>query len=105
MSLHRWEREKGNLSIDESGSDTEIPRAVPQRLPVTARPGIRLDADMALAIEKLGQLQTILESFPGKNCGACGAPSCTALAEDVVLGRAAVTDCPYVELESRRGCS
>lgn len=72
-------------------------QAVPRRLPVTARPGIRLDADMALAIEKLGRLQDILEALPGKDCGACGAPTCTALAEDIVLQRATVNDCPYVD--------
>ena len=51
---------------------------------------------MALAIEKLGRLQAILQTLPGKDCGGCGAPSCTALAEDVVLERAAVEDCPYL---------
>ncbi len=101
VSLHRWEEAERTLALDALEYDQELVRAVPRRLPVTARPGIRLDADMGLAIEKLGQLQTILEDLPGKNCGACGAPSCTALAEDVVLERALLTDCPYIE--TRRG--
>jgi hypothetical protein len=76
--------------------------AVPRRLAYTARTGIRLDADMALAIEKLGRLQSILQELPGKDCGACGAPSCTALAEDVVLERAAIDDCPYLSKSKGR---
>jgi hypothetical protein len=103
VSLHRWEEAEGTLDLDAPEYDRDAVRAVPRRLPVTARPGIRLDADMALAIEKLGHLQDILELLPGKNCGACGAPTCTALAEDVVLERAAMADCPYIESAQREG--
>ena len=99
VSLHRWEEAEKTLALDVTAADLPAPQAVPRRLPVTARPGIRLDADMGLAIEKLGQLQTILEALPGKNCGACGAPTCTALAEDVVLERAQLADCPYIEIK------
>ena len=31
--------------------------------------------------------------LPGLDCGSCGAPTCAALAEDVVRGKAAVNDC------------
>ena len=61
-------------------------------------PGIRLDADMGRAIEKLGRLQAITHSLPGRDCGACGAPTCAALAEDVVMERAGVELCPYAAL-------
>jgi anti-sigma regulatory factor (Ser/Thr protein kinase) len=71
------------------------PAATPRRRPFIARPGIRLDADMGRAIEKLGRLQAVIESLPGKDCGACGAPTCAALAEDVVMERACVGLCPY----------
>jgi anti-sigma regulatory factor (Ser/Thr protein kinase)/Na+-translocating ferredoxin:NAD+ oxidoreductase RNF subunit RnfB len=90
VSYRRWEETCG-----EACSKT-TPDASPRRLAYTARPGIRLDADMGLAIEKLGRLQSVLQTLPGKNCGACGAPSCTALAEDVVLERASIEDCPYL---------
>ena len=69
------------------------------RRPYSARPGIRLDADMGKAIQKLGRLQAILRSLPGRDCGACGAPTCAALAEDVVMERAAVELCPYIAPE------
>jgi hypothetical protein len=71
--------------------------------PFRARPGIRLDADMAVAIRKLAQLDTETRALPGKDCGVCGAPTCAALAEDIVMERAGRALCPYVapEEESR----
>ena len=54
VSLHRWEEAEKTLALDVTAADLPAPQAVPRRLPVTARPGIRLDADMGLAIEKLG---------------------------------------------------
>jgi len=72
-----------------------VATAVARRRPFAARPGIRLDADMGRAIQKLAQLQTVLHSLPGRDCGACGAPTCASLAEDVVMQRASVELCPY----------
>jgi len=49
-------------------------------------------------------MQTILKTLPGLDCGACGAPSCEALAEDVVRGVGQVTDCVLLrcrQLEAR----
>jgi ferredoxin len=91
VSTRRWEE-----TCRPADAPDTPPAAMARRLPFSARPGIRLDADMAVAIEKLGQLQAVLQTLPGKDCGACGAPSCTALAEDVVLQRAALDDCPYL---------
>ena len=67
--------------------------------PFRARPGIRLDADMAAAIRKLAQLDAETRALPGRDCGVCGAPTCAALAEDIVMERAARALCPYVVLE------
>jgi ferredoxin len=68
-----------------------------------ARPGIRLDADMAVAIRKLARLDGETRALPGRDCGVCGAPTCAALAEDIVMARAGRALCPYVgpEEESR----
>ncbi|NLE21520.1 MAG: hypothetical protein GX624_01875 [Actinobacteria bacterium] len=67
--------------------------------PYRARPGIRLDADMAVAISKLAQLDAETKALPGRDCGVCGAPTCAALAEDIVMARATRTFCPYVTPE------
>jgi len=67
--------------------------------PYRPRPGIRLDPDMAVAIRKLAQLDAETKALPGKDCGVCGAPTCAALAEDIVMGRAVRALCPYVTSE------
>ena len=41
-------------------------------------------------------MEEILAELPGLDCGSCGAPTCAALAEDVVRGKAAVNDCPVL---------
>jgi len=77
------------------GAGRSFARARPYR----PRPGIRLDADMAVAIGKLAELDAQSRSLPGKDCGVCGAPTCAALAEDIVMGRASRSLCPYVDPE------
>jgi len=52
-----------------------------------------LDRDMARALAMEERLEEIAASLPGLDCGACGAPDCRALAEDVVKGCAKVDDC------------
>lgn len=63
--------------------------------PIEPRPILKLDDDMAVAIRKMDQMERILESLPGLDCGSCGAPNCQALAEDVVRGLANEMDCVF----------
>jgi len=58
-------------------------------------PVLKLDDDMMVALEKLQKIDAIDEGLPGLDCGACGAPSCRALAEDIVRGMAKETDCVF----------
>ena len=37
----------------------------------------------------------MVKNFPGLDCGTCGAPTCRALAEDIVRGYASVDDCIF----------
>ena len=62
----------------------------PEHIPVD-----KLDPDMVKAFEKMEKMREIRESLPGIDCGACGAPSCAALAEDIVRGSALITDCVF----------
>ncbi|MGI6704192.1 MAG: (Fe-S)-binding protein [Clostridia bacterium] len=41
------------------------------------------------------KVEGILEKLPGIDCGSCGAPTCRALAEDIVNGRAREVDCVF----------
>ncbi len=62
---------------------------------VEYRPIMKLDDDMMKALEKMQKIDTITDGFYGLDCGACGAPSCRALAEDIVRGDAKETDCIF----------
>ncbi len=58
-------------------------------------PAFLLDEDRGVALEKMIRIEELERSLPGLDCGSCGAPSCHALAEDVVLGRATLEDCIF----------
>ena len=66
---------------------------MPRRTPPTGRPGLRLDSRMGEAIRKLAEIDRLLGGLPGLDCGQCGCPTCAALAEDIVLGRATRDAC------------
>lgn len=63
---------------------------------IMPRPLRPLDPDVAKAIEKKKRKDAIYESLPKIDCGCCGAPSCLALADDVVRGLARIEDCIYL---------
>jgi len=62
---------------------------------ITYKPVLKLDNDIEKAMKKLETLENIHKGLPGLDCGACGAPSCRALAEDIVRGMAVETDCIF----------
>ncbi len=62
---------------------------------VEYKPVMKLDQDMLKAMEKLEKLEQIYSELPGLDCGACGAPNCRALAEDIVREIANETDCVF----------
>jgi serine/threonine-protein kinase RsbT len=73
----------------------ELPAARARTAPLRSRPGLRLAPDMATAVERLGRIDAVTRSLPGRDCARCGAPTCRAFAEDVVLERAAAGACPF----------
>jgi iron only hydrogenase large subunit-like protein len=62
-------------------------------VPLTPRPIMELDKDIKNAIKKMKQINEFLTMLPGLNCSACGSPTCYALAEDIVNGKATIDDC------------
>lgn len=64
--------------------------------PLKYTPDAPLAEDLAAAMEMMSRIEKITETFPGLDCGACGAPTCRALAEDIVRGSASATDCLFV---------
>ena len=56
-------------------------------------PIMQLDTDRAEALRKMQRMQQIDDTLPNLDCGSCGAPSCSALAEDIVRGEADESNC------------
>ncbi len=62
---------------------------------VQYEPVFNLGETMMESFARLNQVERLLKKFPGLDCGSCGAPTCKALAEDIVRGEAVESDCVY----------
>lgn len=58
---------------------------------------LKLDDDIDVAMLKMKRIRSLMCYLPGIDCGACGAPSCKTLAEDIVNRKAAVSDCVFIQ--------
>ncbi|MDP4153932.1 MAG: [Fe-Fe] hydrogenase large subunit C-terminal domain-containing protein [Bacillota bacterium] len=56
---------------------------------------MRLNGDVNTALHMVNQIAEVQNHLPGLDCGSCGAPTCRALAEDVVGGFAQESDCVF----------
>ncbi len=76
-------------------SDVELENTefecAPEHIDVTT-----LDEDITKAMQKLRDMDELYKMLPALDCGACGAPTCRALSEDIVRGKAKLTDCVFV---------
>jgi len=85
LAAHRWQ----NMSKRDQATASAFRR----ESPYAPRPGIRLDPDMGQAMKKLARIDELVRALPGRDCGQCGAPTCRAFAEDVVLDRVSRRAC------------
>lgn len=60
------------------------------------QPVFNLGENFADSLEKMEKVEDILERLPGLDCGSCGAPTCKALAEDIIRGIANEKDCIHL---------
>jgi len=60
------------------------------------KPVFKIGTSLKDSIAAMTKIDALLEKFPGLDCGSCGAPTCRALAEDIVSGRAHERDCVYL---------
>lgn len=57
----------------------------------------KLDEDMGKALKKMERVRELMCFLPGIDCGACGSPSCSALAKDVVMRKANLSHCVFMQ--------
>ena len=63
---------------------------------VEYEPVFTLGENLSESINMMAKIEELLQTFPGLDCGSCGAPTCKALAEDIVRGVAKETDCIHI---------
>ncbi len=63
---------------------------------VKYEPVFNLGKDMKESIANMSRVEELCEKFPRLDCGSCGAPTCKALAEDIVRGVAHEQDCIHI---------
>jgi len=83
------------MSLNKVQLDPKPPAYMFDDKPLEASLVNILDEDMAVAMEKYARIEEITATFPGLDCGSCGAPSCKTLAEDIVQGLASEDDCIF----------
>lgn len=62
---------------------------------LTPSPSMKLADNVIKAMRMMSELKKIEAELPGLDCGICGAPSCRALADDIVRGYAEKDDCIF----------
>ncbi|MFO7865450.1 MAG: [Fe-Fe] hydrogenase large subunit C-terminal domain-containing protein [Candidatus Aminicenantes bacterium] len=69
------------------------------------RPLRPLNHDLSAAIQKSKEKEELLERLPKIDCGACGSPTCSAFAEDVVRGEVPLHNCVFTLPEKYKNLS
>ena len=98
----RLQRLRKYLPVSQNHLRADIPQGMNWQEPLEFAPVLTLSDDLSEAMEMMMEIDNICEKFPGLDCGACGAPSCRSLAEDVVKGQAKESDCVFVLREEIR---
>ncbi len=65
--------------------------------PIKPRSILMLDENMAEAMKKMDRVNRIMMLLPMVDCGICGAPSCQALAQDIVQNNAKIHQCIFIQ--------
>jgi iron only hydrogenase large subunit-like protein len=60
---------------------------------------LKLDDNLQKALKMVESINKTKAILPGIDCGACGAPTCSALAEDITRGNAEIEDCIFMSAE------
>lgn len=68
----------------------------------TYYPISRLSPSRSESMRMMAEIQELRKQLPGIDCGACGAPTCRAFAEDVVKGTAELANCPILYRDELR---
>ena len=94
-NLHATEPDSRKETMAQTMVLEDFPKSEQYRKKLVPRPMMQLDDDIMEAMKKFERMEEVLCDLPGLDCGACGAPSCQGLAEDIVQGKAHEIDCIF----------
>lgn len=97
--LHKY------LPVTKSHLTEEDKKNVDWTEAVEFEPVFNLGNTLTESFSRFNQVERICKKLPGLDCGSCGAPTCKALAEDIVRGEAEEKDCIYHMRETLRKLS
>ena len=98
QSLRRYLPVSQNfINNDSYIPETYLFNELPEYQPLS-----RLSDSMAQSMRMMADIQRIKNNLPGIDCGACGAPSCRAFAEDIVKNEANFDGCLIMRVGSTR---
>ncbi len=95
VEMRKHEPQSREETLAHSMVLTDFPKSTDYHKKLVARPMMQLDDDIMEAMKKFERMEEVLCALPGLDCGACGAPSCQGLAEDIVQGKAHEIDCIF----------
>ena len=85
------------LPVSQNFLSKEQTKSIPEDFFFTDMPTYypisRLSESRSESMRMMAEIQELRKTLPGIDCGACGAPTCRAFAEDVVKGTANMRDC------------
>lgn len=88
------------MPVARSHMESDAEELVKWTTGVQYEPVFHLGNTMLESFSRLNQVERLHRKLPGLDCGSCGAPTCKALAEDIVRGEASEKDCVYYLRES-----
>ena len=100
QTLRRYLPVSRNLLTKEESEyipDLYLFEDLPEYAPIS-----RLSDSVVKSMRMMADIQKLRASLPGIDCGACGAPTCRAFAEDIVRERATVEECPILKSRSEK---
>lgn len=83
------------MPVAKTHMDEETRNMVDWTAPVKFEPVFNLGPTLSESFSRFNQVERLCRRLPGLDCGSCGAPTCKALAEDIVRGEAEESDCIY----------
>ena len=92
----KLERLRKYLPVACNHIGSENPDGVFWDKEIEYQPVFTLGADIKESIIMMATVEELCSKFPGLDCGSCGAPTCKALAEDIVRGVAHERDCVHL---------